>query len=367
MVEKFTKWQEDVKSLGKNVQLNQCDLCTKKESCSKVRNARKLCDEIEFKYEIDFDDLDEKDNRIVGGLYGAFIGDALGVPYEFRSRNVLKLNPCETFIAFGSHGQPMGTWSDDSSLMLATIDAIIDRYSLNSIASRFVSWFTTGKFSPYGEVFDIGYTTREALTKYMRGYPPMQSGSRRTLSSGNGSLMRILPMAFMIRGKNEYIAYNIIDDVGSITHGSLDCLISCRFYCAFVKALMDGNLKEIAFELAKEYTKKYLRSIRDDTDNFDRIMSDDFCTLDADQIQSSGYVVHTLEAAVWCFLNTSNYKDCVLKAVNLGDDTDTVASVAGGLAGVYYGMDDIPREWVHILSRTEELNEVFREFCKKVK
>ena len=126
-------------------------------------------------------------------------------------------------------------------------------------------------------------------------------------------------------------------------------------------------MKEVALDIAREYIRGYLRNKKDELEQFERIMCSDFTQIAECAIRSSGYVVDTLEAAIWCLMNTDNYKDCVLKAVNLGDDTDTVACVAGGLAGVYYGIDDIPTEWIQSLARTEELNEIFREFSKKIK
>lgn len=366
MVEKFKDWQDDITSSRRGnlkIRVDQCEMCSHREDCVKQRNARILCDEFDSKQKIDFSNLTDKEKHIIGGLYGAFVGDALGVPYEFKTRSLLEKNPCNTMISFGSHGQPLGVWSDDSSMILATVDDIIDGYNLDSLARKFVNWMHIGQYSPFGEVFDIGNTTYESLMKYKYGNNPLNCGLKSPKASGNGSLMRILPMALYTWHKSEYIMHSEICNVSAITHGSSNCLIACLMYSKMVQALMEGNSREDSLEIARNYVKQ----LREDVpDTFERLLTVDFKSLDASKIKSSGFVIDTLEAAIWSFMNTDNYRDCVLKAVNLGDDTDTVSCVAGGLAGIYYGIDGIPLSWIHILARTHELNEIFTEFVKKV-
>lgn len=366
MVENFINWQKDinVRRQGRSsIRVDQCALCNHNDICNKVRNARQLCNEFDSKNSVNFAALSSKDKKIVGSLYGSFIGDALGVPYEFRARSVMDKNPCTTMIAFGAHGQPLGTWSDDSSLMLATVDNIVEGFSLNGLARNFLNWMELGHFSPFGEVFDVGNTTYEAIMNYKYGQFPIHCGPTHNKASGNGSLMRILPMAFYTKNKQDYLANNDIINVSCITHGNKNCLLACVMYCKIVQYLFDGEDKIRALDMTREYIRKTENDI---PDIFDRLMNADFWTIDRKDIRSSGFVVHTLESAIWSFLNTDNYKDCVIAAVNLGDDTDTTACVAGGLAGLYYGVDDIPSSWLNILARTHELNRVFTEFAKEM-
>lgn len=243
-------------------------------------------------------------------IYGLAVGDALGVPYEFMKRDSFK---CNTMRGYGTYDKPAGTWSDDTSLTLATCRSIKECGGVNveDMREKFWRWLHNGEFTADGVVFDVGSTTLEAIE---RG-----KGLNNENSQGNGSLMRILPLVFV----DGYRLY--IDDVSAITHAHIVPKMFCRAYLSVAHAIISGKeAKDIAeIKCRKGEPRGY--------------------------IKSSGYVCDTYDAALWCLANTDNYKDAVLEAVNLGEDTDTTAAVAGGLAGIVYGYEAIPEEWLETL------------------
>jgi ADP-ribosyl-[dinitrogen reductase] hydrolase len=259
-------------------------------------------------------------NKLKDAIYGFAVADALGVPYEFKPRGSFH---CSDMVGHGTWKQPAGTWSDDTSMTLATCASLKEQHKINTkdIMEKFKEWLYLSKFTAHDEVFDIGETTRYAITH--------DKGLTDITSNGNGSLMRILPLAFIDCTEDE------IKEVSSLTHGHELSTTACVIYVTIAKKLLQGyDLRAILLNL-KYYGKP-----------FDRL----HFIYEHEEIKSSGYVVDTLEAALWCLTTTNSYKDCVLKAVNLGDDTDTTAAVAGGLAGIKYGMKNIPGEWIKTLA-----------------
>lgn len=292
-------------------------------------------------------------------ILGLAIGDALGVPVEFQSREDLRLNPVVDMRGYGTYNQPEGTWLDDTSMTLCLLDSIAGGINYNDIMDKFVMWKNYGQYTPYGETFDIGIGTREAILRYENGIECLECGGKSEYDNGNGSLMRILPMAFYIIKKYGYecdtsIIARRVHDVSSLTHGHIRSKIACVIYIMIAIELADGNDIETSVSRGTNRAFKYYSSNNEDEiENYIKIKSENFKFLKEDEIKSSGYVVDTLEAAIWCLLNTNNYSDCVLKAVNLGSDTDTVAAVAGGLAGIVYGIDNIPSEWLEKLAKRD--------------
>jgi len=259
-------------------------------------------------------------------VYGLAVADALGVPYEFLTRGSFE---AVGMTGYSSHQQPVGTWSDDTSLVLATCDSIREKGKIDpaDMQQRFKNWLFEGAYTPDGLTFDVGNATREALT---RG-----RGQSDEYSNGNGSLMRILPLVFTEASPSD------IEDVSSITHAHVTSIEACQLYVDIARRLLKGQqLSEILSDLETSKIYARLRTLAELTE---------------DDIRSSGYVVDTLEAALWCLLTSTSYPETVLKAVNLGDDTDTVAAVAGGLAGIIYGLEGIPDNWLAQLRNKELL------------
>lgn len=301
-------------------------------------------------------------DKILGGILGLCVADALGVPVEFNSRESLIKNPVTDMRGYGTYNQPPGTWSDDTSMTLCLLDSLTNGLDLSDIMHKFLAWMEKGEYTPHGVVFDIGIATQKAIRKFANGTEPLLCGGKSEHDNGNGSLMRILPLVFYLVGvknwKNEDEVYSIIHDISSLTHAHKRSLIACGIYLSIASEMICGkcNVKNGIYKAKKYYSGK--AEYTDEIKHFQRIFDCNFRNLPQESIGSSGYVVHTLEAALWCLLNTNDYKSCVLKAVNLGEDTDTVAAVAGGLAGIMYGLKSIPDGWLNQIVRVDYIDEL---------
>lgn len=295
--------------------------------------------------------------KIYNGTMGLVVGDALGVPVEFKKRDTFKIG---SMTGYGTYYQKPGTWSDDSSMTLATLHsiALLETVDPIDIMKRFSMWFFDNEYTPCGEVFDVGGCTRRAIVRYANGTNPLKCGGKTRMDNGNGALMRILPIAMMKNSNKE----SIIRTVAHLTHAHFISDFACFVYTAVVENLMGGMDKEKAVQLAVQRYQEQIKNISM-LNEYSRLPQ--IYKLKRDEIKSSGYVVDTLEAAIWSFVTTNSYRDCVLTAVNLGEDTDTVAAVAGGLAGIYYGCGGetgIPKTWINKIYRHKWIEEV----CNKV-
>ena len=243
-------------------------------------------------------------------IYGQAVADALGVPYEFRPRGTFR---CTGMVGHGSHSQPAGTWSDDTSMALAICDSYreLGRVDAEDIRTRFCRWYREGAYT-VDDLFDIGGATARALDQ---GFGCMDEWD-----NGNGSLMRTGPLAFTDARDED------IEAVSAITHAHRTSTKACAELVAIARRLAAGVPMR---EATGPYAALAERPVR--------------------EVRSGGFVRDTLEAALWCLLTTNNYRDCTLAAVNLGDDTDTTAAVAGALAGIVYGIEGIPAEWLGTL------------------
>lgn len=306
---------------------------------------------------------------VKGAIFGLAVADALGVPVEFESREKLQKNPVDKMLGFGSHAVPKGTWSDDTSMALCTLNSIAQKGKIDLVDNilEFSKWAEDGYMTPHGEMFDIGRTTLTSLRKYWKSNNVYTCGGKLDYDNGNGSLMRIIPVSLYNHFKNLSKKESIrnVHEVSALTHAHERSLIACGIYDFIVRELIKSPEKasvNIALKKAQKYYFDYKEIKR-----YDRIFNEAFINTNINQIKSSGYVVDTLEAAIWCLLNTDNYKDCVLKAVNLGEDTDTVGAVAGGLAGILYGYDSIPKEWKNTLVKSDMISKLCEKFVKGIK
>lgn len=296
-----------------------------------------------------------------GLLFGIAVGDAMGVPVEFMSRKHLTCNPVVGMRAYGTHHQPAGTWSDDTSMSMLLVEQLIEGYDVQKLANRFCTWYQYNEWTPHGEIFDMGVSTRNAMDKLAKGISALQSGECDDYSNGNGSLMRILPLAIYLQNKPIDERFRIVREVSSITHSHIRSIIGCFFVVEFIINLLKIKDKCNAYAETQNIVRDYLHLINIKTSEielYNRILFDDISRIPQEDIYSSGYILHTLEASLWSFLTTENFKDAVLKAVNLGDDADTIGSVTGGLAGIYYGFEQIPSEWIETLVKREKIDEL---------
>lgn len=312
------------------------------------------------------------EDKLYGGLFGFCVGDALGVPVEFTTRSERKEDPVMEMRAYGTYHQPFGTWSDDTSLTLCLIDALNGDASdsgswMERTARNFVSFYEKAAFTPHDEVFDMGAATGNAIVNMRAGKNPTECGGRTERDNGNGSLMRILPVAFYGRNMDAQERMKLTEDISSLTHGHNRAKLACILYVEFAVRLLAGDDKEKALEHAVTFVdSNCTHRYKDDIPYYGRILGKDIMNIDEDAISSSGYVVDTLEAVMWAFFHADSYREIVLKAVNLGGDTDTIAAIAGGLAGIYYGMKAIPDAWIQNLAKKEELHQMFKKFGMKI-
>lgn len=263
-------------------------------------------------------------------MYGLAIGDALGVPYEFRQRGTFT---CMGLTGHGTHNQPAGTWSDDTALSLATLDSLNKcggKVDATDLMIRYKMWLEYGMYMPDGKTYDTGITVATGIRS---GH-----GCDGLDDNGNGSLMRISPCAFY------HLTDEEIRQVSAITHAHEISMTACVQYARIIERLLNHVPPH--------------KAITDSGFPFDP-------TIPRTKVKSDGFVLHTLNAALWCLSNTDNYQDCVLTAVNLGEDTDTTASVAGALAGAIYGFESIPQEWVGKLRGRELLDMYVSEATRK--
>lgn len=314
-------------------------------------------------------------NLVRDALLGLAIGDALGVPVEFKSRAYLTANPVKEMLEYGTHYQPIGTWSDDSSLTFCLADSLAYKgYDLRNIASHILAWFNQGLWAAHNEVFDIGGQTRSAIDELTAIFKRSNFDALKKrensneYSNGNGALMRILPLAFHTYNLKLAEKFQLAKEVGALTHGHIRSAIACLIYILFAEELIEGKDKRAAYlqmkkEMQKFFTQTKISEI--EKQKFFRILDMDISNFEEEEIKSDGYVLHSLEASLWCLLRENNYRDTVLKAVNLGEDTDTTAAIAGGLAGLLYGVENIPEEWLKQLVRRKDIENLADRLNKK--
>ncbi len=305
-----------------------------------------------------------KSNRLLqieSALFGVAVGDALGVPVEFKDRQTILRNPVKDMIGYGTYNLPPGTWSDDSSLTFCLAEALTKDFNLNTISQNFIDWCYNNYWTARGDVFDIGNATKIAIDNLRNGVQPDLAGGTDASSNGNGSLMRILPLVFYLMDKPLKERYEITKQVSSITHGHIRSIISCFYYLEFARQLVEQKDKFTIYKNLQTEIPDFLHSLSINTAEivlFDRLLKGDIFDLPEEKISSSGYVLHTLEASIWCLLTTDNYSKAVLKAVNLGSDTDTTGAVCGGLAGLLYGYENIAAGWLTVLARRDDIEDL---------
>ena len=306
------------------------------------------------------------------GILGLAIGDAMGVPVEFVSRDDLYENPITEMIGFGSHKVPKGTWSDDTSMTLATVDSIKNTGKIDylDIANNFLKWFKDAEYTANGEVFDIGRTTLRALAKFEESNNPYECGESNELNNGNGSLMRILPIAYycyykggVLSSMPENEVLEIVKKVSSITHGHEISILGCYIYTIYAIRLLCGDGKYDAYEYIRKLDYSMFKE--ENLGKYDRLLGD-ISKLKINEIRSSGYIVDTLEATIWVLLNTNNFNQAIIGAINLGDDTDTVGACTGGLAGIIYGTEQMNEEWKKSLLKYDYIEKLCKEFDQKL-
>ena len=310
-------------------------------------------------------------NIWLNGIMGVVVGDALGCPVQFESREEVARHPVTGMRGYGTFNLPEGSWTDDSSLTIALLESIrrVGEIDLDDIMGNFMKWLYDGEFTPYGESYDIGRGTMQAINRYKKNRKAKKCGGDEEWNNGNGSLMRIMPACLycsVMESSGMYSdrdAIDVIHSVGGLTHAHIRSNIACGLYFFMAKYILfrEGSLQERIQEGLTQgfaFYESYLAD-KENLHYYDRLKDlEAFKSLPADKIKSTGYVVDALEAAVWSLITTDSFDQALLKAVNLGDDTDTVGAIAGGLAGLYYGYDSIPEDWLSAIKRREWIVEM---------
>lgn len=287
----------------------------------------------------------EQRNRARGAILGLAVGDALGTTLEFRARDTYA--PLTDMVGGGPFKLAPGVWTDDTALALALADSLAGRDALDphDLMERFLGWWREGEYSPTGECFDIGITTSEALARYAKSGDPF-AGSTDPMSAGNGSLMRLAPVSLWGLGRNRDAMLQAARDQSRTTHGAATCLDACAAFSVILAETIQGAALANALAAAGSLNLESPVAA---------IIAGSWRGKGRDAIRSSGYVVHSLEAALWCVYNSTDFASCVLLAANLGEDADTTAAITGQLAGSLYGMSAIPPQWLERLAWRDRL------------
>lgn len=308
--------------------------------------------------------------KAIDGVLGLAIGDAMGVPIETMDREILLAKPVTKMLGYGNYEIEKGNWSTPTALSLATVDSLTKsgKIDLNDMMKRFCSLVNEGVYSSTGYAFGLGNTTRLALTKYHHDkIAPLKCGGRNITDNGNGSLTRMFPIAYFAYKKdltNEQIEYLAIT-TSSITHAHEISTLSCYIYMMYVNFILNGYNKIDSYY--KLRTIDYSMFNKKTILLFKNILNDDIARFTIDDIKSSAYSLTSLEAALWVILNTKSYKESIIGAINLGDSTNTIASITGSLAGIIYGKDKIPTLWLNELQNKSYITKMCSKFEASLK
>ena len=297
-------------------------------------------------------------NRLKGMFFGLMVGDALGTTLEFKDRDTYE--HITDMVGGGPFNLQPGEWTDDTSMALALAQTLIDhgedgwdKLDKIELLKNFTRWYRKGEFSHRGHCFDIGTTTAQAITKFIKSQGTDDDpASDDPFSSGNGAIMRLAPVVVWAHahpapvdsglpehGIRDY-AMHLANQQSETTHKSVECLRIARIMARNITYLVNGNkIEHIGY------------------------MSGVSIPESRDEVKSTGYVTDTWQAAWWCASQTDNFRDALLLAVNLGDDADTVGAVTGQVAGAMYGYDAIPTEWLDVLAWKDQLEKIFNQLC----
>ena len=307
-------------------------------------------------------------NLWLDGMMGLVVGDALGMPVQFLSRSDVKSAPIFTMDGFGTYDMPVGAWSDDGSMAIATLDSILNNKGIDydDIMKSFYDWTVNGNYTPTGKVFDQGCTCMEAIMNYAKDQDYSSCGKVGEYANGNGALMRIMPVCLYsyIQYKNGEISLDValeyIHQATALTHNHLRARMASGIYFFMIKSILDekGTLTDrlqLGIDEAKRFYNSQLINMLEWRCFLRMENLDEFAKVEDKDIRSSGYVIDSLEAAVWSVITTNTLEEGLLRAVNLGDDTDTIGAIAGGLAALYYGYNSIPESWRSTIIKRDEI------------
>ena len=284
-------------------------------------------------------------SRQRGCLLGLACGDAVGTTVEFCDRG--SFPPVTDMTGGGPFKLPVGAWTDDTSMALCLASSLVElgRFDAADQMRRYCQWYENGYLSSTGRCFDIGLTVRGALARFQQSGNPF-SGRPDPQSAGNGCIMRLAPVPIFFH-PDAADAVHWSGESSRTTHGAPECVESCQLWAAMICVALAGGSKD---EILLGHDKSRYQSAK-----VRAIAAGEYRGKSAEAISGSGYVIHCLEASVWCFWKSTSFRDAVLLAVNLGDDADTTGAVCGQIAGAFYGEDGIPAEWLARLVMVDEI------------
>ena len=297
------------------------------------------------------------------GIFGLIVGDALGLPVDLRSREYLRQSPVTDFESFGTYNQEAGTWSDSSSLTLCAAETLISRYSREALVEKFILWQDTGYWTPNGELVGKWNCAVKVLSEFraeQRGEIPQESDST------NFPVTWILPFAYLLHDYPFDRRIKTVQGLTSIFHSSLEEEIGAAIYVEYAVHLLNGMGIREALVAVQETVSSYYRG-HEGIEKFSTILRGKIISLTEDDISASHDMVRFLTAVVWSILQNNSYRDSVLRAVNLGGDTDCLGAAVGGLAGIAYGYESIPPEWIAQLAGREKIEELITRFSERIR
>ncbi len=280
--------------------------------------------------------------KYVGSLMGLAIGDAIGSSVEFMKPG--SFTPISDMIGGGFYNLNPGEWTDDTSMALCLADSLISKQGFDPYdqLTRYIKWFDEGYFSSRKKSFGIGRTTRKALESFKK-FPKPYCGLKKFDSSGNGSLMRLAPVP-LTYAKNPEYAIKMSGKSSKTTHQTNVCIQACEYLGGLIVGSLQKESKGIL--LSSDYMEKYSYwKKRKIDDNLNGVIEGSFKNKNPPEIESTGYVIKSLESALWAFYNSDSFFEGLIMVINLGNDSDTAGAIFGQLGGAYYGEKNIPQKW----------------------
>lgn len=308
--------------------------------------------------------------KMKNGLLGMVIGDAMGVPFEFRSRKEINKKNIALMIGYGTHFQVSGTWSDDSSMAFCIMDSILknDGYNASHLADTFVKWMNEGYLTPHGKVFDIGISTSKSLKNYAYWKDFKTSGLTEEKDNGNGALMRILPFIYYVKNFPIEKRFDFIKEESGITHNHAISHIGCFYYSEFIINLLNGLSKKEAYFKTAETVLNFFENheYNNYLSYYKRLLEGKIWREKATNIRGNGFIVSTLEASIWSFMRNKSFISCLENVIALGEDTDTTGCVTGGIAGVYFPEKQISEEYINVLANKNKVLELIKNYVSYI-
>ena len=298
-------------------------------------------------------------DRHLGCLVGLAVGDALGTTLEFK--NPGSFQPIDDIVGGGPFSLEPGQWTDDTSMALCLAESLLTKSGFDPLdqCERYLDWMNNGHLSSNGVCFDIGSTVLRALYSFQNSGNPF-SGPSDKYDAGNGSIMRLAPIPIFY-SRDYQQAIHLSGESSRTTHQATTCIDACRYMGGILVALLNGETKETVLS-SRFHPVQGSWSEGELCEEISKIANGSFKVKNPPYICGSGYVVQSLEAALWAFHNSSNFRDGALLAVNLGDDADTTGAIYGQFAGAYYGIEGIPTNWTQKIAHLE----LIRDFAKRL-